>query len=94
MKYLLLFFTILALIYTRKTFEKKSELPSFEKYYKDYKKHYNLTEYKKHEIIYNENIQKIKNHNLKPHSFILGVNNFTDQSKEEMEKMLGFRHFY
>lgn len=59
-------------------------LPDFNEFKNLYKKSYNsLKEESIREIIYNNNLEFIKNENLKGHSYKLDINEFADLTKEE-----------
>ena len=65
---------------------------SFDQYCTTYRKVYIGDEYKKHKAIYENNAHKIEMHNRNRHTYKMNINCFTDQSREEMEHLLGFRN--
>lgn len=74
-------------------FTKSSELTSsynFEQYLMESgKKYANPKEYASREKIFNENMALIKNHNSNSASYKLGVNMFTDRTKDELKSSFG-----
>jgi len=64
---------------------------SFERYVKDFGKNYSPAEYVQHFMTFTENFAEIVAHNKGGrHSYRKGVNKFTDMSKDERRRFLGF----
>jgi len=62
---------------------------SFQDYVRHAGKKYSREEYGKRESIFEENMKKIRLHNLGKASWKMGVNQFTDMSKDEMRTYFG-----
>ena len=63
--------------------------PMFEKYQRDFSKSYSNKDYAQRKVIFQENLQKISEHNEKyargEVSYTMGINEFTDMTVEEFE---------
>ena len=68
---------------------------TFEKYVKEYNKPHAAASHPEHfyrKMIFENNMRKIRAHNaLKTSSFKMGVNKFTDLTKEEMRRFKGLK---
>ena len=62
-------------------------IDKFNLYLKEYNKSYNTSEYWKRYYIFQDNFEYIKEHNGKKKTYNLGINNFTDISRDEFKSI-------
>ena len=62
-------------------------ISKFNSYLKEYHKSYNDSEYWKRYYIFQDNYEYIQQHNGKNKSYSLGINNFTDVSRDEFKSI-------
>lgn len=63
--------------------ENDSMFNSYVDYLNNYDKHYSENDFWSHYTIYRDNVNYINNHNNKSKSYQLGINKFTDMSRDE-----------
>ena len=71
---------------SKETFQFKY-VDKFNAYLKEYHKYYNTSEYWKRYYIFENNYDYIQTHNGKNKTYSLGINNFTDVSRDEFRSM-------
>jgi len=72
--------------------ELESKGYDFKQYLTEFQKEYSPNEYAMREKIFNENLQRIKQHNKNPHAtWKNGVNHLTDSTPQELGALRGYR---
>jgi len=66
---------------------------TWEQYKIDFKKTFvNAQSERVHRMTFHNNIERIRKHNSEKHSYKMGINQFTDNSKDELKAFTGFNH--
>ena len=66
--------------------------PSFQEWSATYNRSYDATERDYRETVYSRNLRKIAKHNRKGYAWTMGVNQFTDLTRQEFGLQMGFNN--